>query len=158
MALGCLKDVKALDMSRPRPEIRYFRSVKLIREPGIHECRKVFGLGYGKMYQVNAEEAEWNSEEEDIDEDQGEPPISGLAAESLKEVDRQIPQWTGTGCVYNLICNIVQMSGSQGCASKVRKYYFCMRTSVWLIPIGDNKPSIWEVYGTTHRDPASSSD
>lgn len=126
MALGCLKDVKALDMSRSRPEIRYFRSVKLIREPGIHECRKVFGLGYGKIYQGNAEgEAEWGSEEEDIDDDQGGLPISSLAVANLKEVERQIPQWTGTGCVYNLIRNIIQMSGSQGCASKVRKYYSC---------------------------------
>ncbi|MCJ1465758.1 RNA polymerase III transcription initiation factor complex subunit [Pseudocyphellaria aurata] len=119
-ALGCIKQVKALD-NTPRPSLRYFRCVKLVREPGEKESQKLLGLGYGKIFPVNAVEAEdMDSEDDDIDDNQPEEMGEFGTAEDdrpgkiLQEVDRPIPQWTGHGCVFNLVHDLVQRAGTQG--------------------------------------------
>lgn len=119
-ALGCIKQVKALD-NTPRPSLRYFRCVKLVREPGEKESQKLLGLGYGKIFPVNAVEAEdIDSEDDDLDDNQPEEAGDFATAEQdrpgkiLQEVERPIPQWTGYGCVFNLVHDLVQRTGTQG--------------------------------------------
>ena len=124
MALGCLKEVKAFD-NTPRPTLKYFRSIKLIREPGEQECRIIFGKGYGKMFLENpAGEGDMDSQDDDVDDDQAEEPSDRIPVENLKEVERPIPQWTGTGCVYNFLHDLIQKSGTQGMMTKVNQLFF----------------------------------
>lgn len=134
-ALGCVKQVKALD-NITRPTLRYFRCIKFVREPGEADSQKLFGPGYGKIHLKATEEAEEiDSEDDDIDEYPDDQLAELTAAREnpptndLKEVERLIPQWTGSGCVHYFIHDLVQRSGMQGMSTMVSNlFWYTIRT------------------------------
>ena len=80
------------------------------------------------MFPVNAVEAEdIDSEDDDIDDNQPEEAEDFATAENdrpgknLQEVERPIPQWTGHGCVFNLVHDLVQRTGTQGMSTTVSR-------------------------------------
>ena len=124
-ALGCIKEVKALD-NIPRPTLRYFRCIKLVREPGEKDSPRLFGSSYGKLFPTAIEDAEdVDSEDDDVDEYQPDQPADLTAAKetlpvkNLKEVERPVPQWTGSGCVHQFLHHLVRRTGTQGISTMV---------------------------------------
>lgn len=80
------------------------------------------------MFPTATEEAEdSDSEDDDVDEYQPDQPADltatkeNLPVNNLKEVERQVPQWTGSGCVPHFIHKLVRMTGTQGMSTMVSK-------------------------------------
>lgn len=124
-ALGCVKQVRALD-NTPRPTLRYFRCVKLIRELGEKESQKLFGQGYRKIIPSRIDEVEEiDTEDDETDGNQPGQPADAVLShndaerKNLQEVERVVPQWTGSGCITNFLYDLIHRTGTQGLSTMV---------------------------------------
>ena len=121
--LGCIKQVKARDHTLG-DESKYFRCVKYIQEPGERESQLLCGQAHANIRTAPFPEAE-HTESEDDDADEEDRPdrlkANGHAVQvkDLREVARPIPQWTGTGCIDNILHDVIHQSGTQGLSTMV---------------------------------------
>lgn len=132
-ALGCVKQVKAQDDSLGCAS-KYFRCVKLIREPVEKESQILFGLANINMRPTSAEVVQDLDSEGDFAEDDKieQPTGSGSVNDSLQlqkpqEPERPIPQWSGAGCINNNLYDLVHRSGTKGVStmvSRIKQIFF----------------------------------
>ena len=106
---------------------KYFRCLKLIREPGENESQQLCGLSNVDLRFLSIGQGEDLDSEseggENFHERQTLSPLAldnGGAETTLKEVRRPIPQWTGSGCINNLFYHLVQRAGILGLSTMVR--------------------------------------
>lgn len=105
---------------------RYFRCLKLIREPGENESQQLCGISNVDLRFASIGRDEDSDSESDIGEDvQSRPTLgsvgldNGEAETVLKELKRPIPQWTGTGCINNIFYYLIQRAGTLGLSTMV---------------------------------------
>lgn len=125
-AVGCIKQVKARDGTL-RNDSKLFRCVKLIREPGEKESQRIFGPAHRNMRPMNTEEVADLGLGDELDEDDqaeqqlgSEMTMDDSQPRNLKEIERPITQWTGVGCINNMIYDLVDKSGTEGLSTMVQ--------------------------------------
>ena len=124
-AVGCAKQVRARAQTLGDGST-YFRCLKLIREPGENESQYLCGVSHLNLRSVNIDHnlvSDSESEVEEDDQAHQDLSLAGLAngAEpaSLQELRRPIPQWTGGGCLGNLLYDLIQRTGPAGLTTMV---------------------------------------
>ena len=105
---------------------KYFRCLKLIREPGDNESQQLCGVSHVDLKFVSMGQGEDSDSESDTGEDdQAGQTLSFVRVSNseedtiLKEFRRPIPQWTGTGCINNLFYYLIQRAGTLGLSTMV---------------------------------------
>ena len=106
---------------------KYFRCLKLIREPGENESQQLCGLSHVDLRFVSTGQGEDSDSESEVDEDfQARQNLSSAGLRisevetTLKEVRRPIPQWTGSGCINNFFYYLIERTGTLGLSTMVR--------------------------------------
>lgn len=125
-AVGCVKQVRA-QAHGLGDRSRYFRCVKLIREPGDNESQRLCGLSNVDLRFASIGQGENSDSESEAGEDDHVRQISSLVgldngeeSNVLQEFRRPIPQWTGSGCINNLFYDLIQRAGTLGLSTMVR--------------------------------------
>lgn len=124
-AVGCVKQVKARAHGLGDGS-KYFRCLKIIREPGENESQQLCGVSHVNLRSTRVDQTELSESESDGDEgDQAAQSLtlSGIDnradGASLQELKRPIAQWTGSGCINNLLYDLVWRAGRHGLSSMV---------------------------------------
>lgn len=124
-AVGCVKQVRALAYGLGDGS-KYFRCVKLIREPGENESQQLCGVSNVDLRFVSIGQGEDSGSENEVGEDEQGPETLSLVGFDkseegtlLKELRRPIPQWTGSGCINNFFYDLVQRAGTLGLSTMV---------------------------------------
>lgn len=131
-AVGCIKRVKAQDSSLDI-EPKYFKCVKLIREPGEKDLQQILGSAHSKIRLMGSEYTENVDHESEPDEDHQSLHPSDLratedepSAKTVQSHERPIPQWTGAGSINNFLYDLVHKSGTRGMSTMVCGVYHAL--------------------------------
>lgn len=128
--MGCVKQVRA-QAHGLGDRSKYFRCIKLIREPGENESQQLCGLSHVDLRFVSTGQGEDLDSESEVGEDfHARQNLSSVgldnseAETTLKEVRRPIPQWTGSGCINNFFFYLIERAGTLGLSTMVREEHY----------------------------------
>lgn len=124
-AVGCVKQVRARAHSLG-DGTKYFRCLKLIREPGDNESQLLCGVSHVDLRFLSiGQGGDLDSESEVEDDDQVQQTLSLVGLDNkvegtaLQELRRPVPQWTGNGCISNFFYHLIQRAGTLGLSTMV---------------------------------------